>query len=229
VNLDASVSFIRLDVPPPTPQHPMISYLKGIAIQIQTPANNKTILILEVDRIGYELQVPQRMIMEVVLNAELQVFTHQQVREDGISLYGFSSAAERDLFRQLISVSGVGASLAIALLDKLGLADTVSAIVTSNIQRLSTAPGVGKKTAERLALELRSKLGQWRIAAGLNESLPLTNLNPTMQAEVEMTLLALGYTNDEILHALQAIGQDSLMVKSPNIEDWLRLAIASIS
>jgi holliday junction DNA helicase RuvA len=207
----------------------MISYLKGIAIQIQTPANNKTMLILEVDRIGYELQVPQRMIMEVVLNAELQVFTHQQVREDGISLYGFSCAAERDLFRQLISVSGVGASLAIALLDKLGLADTVSAIVTSNIQRLSTAPGVGKKTAERLALELRSKLGQWRISAGLSESLPLTNLNPTMQAEVEMTLLALGYTNDEILHALQAIGQDSLMVKSPNIEDWLRLAIASIS
>ncbi|WP_310429649.1 Holliday junction branch migration protein RuvA [Chamaesiphon sp. VAR_48_metabat_135_sub] len=207
----------------------MISYLKGIAIQIQTPANNKTMLILEVDRIGYELQVPQRMIMEVVLNTELQVFTHQQVREDGISLYGFSSAAERDLFRQLISVSGVGASLAIALLDKLGLADTVSAIVTSNIQRLSTAPGVGKKTAERLALELRSKLGQWRISAGLSESLPLTNLNPTMQAEVEMTLLALGYTNDEILHALQAIGQDSLMVKSPNIEDWLRLAIASIS
>ena len=207
----------------------MISYLKGIAIQIQSPSNNKTILILEVDRVGYELQVPQRMIMEVLINTEIQVFTHQQVREDAISLYGFNSAAERDLFRQLISVSGVGASLAIALLDKLGLADTVSAIVTSNIQRLSTAPGVGKKTAERLALELRSKLGQWRIAAGLSESLPLTNLNPTMQAEVEMTLLALGYTNDEILHALHAIGQDSLMVKSPNIEDWLRLAIASIS
>jgi holliday junction DNA helicase RuvA len=207
----------------------MISYLKGIAIQIQTPSNNKTILILEVDRVGYELQVPQRMIMEVTIDTEIQVFTHQQVREDAISLYGFISAAERDLFRQLISVSGVGASLAIALLDKLGLADTVSAIVTSNIQRLSTAPGVGKKTAERLALELRSKLGQWRIAAGLSESLPLTNLNPTMQAEVEMTLLALGYTNDEILHALQAIGRDSLMVKSPNIEDWLRLAIASIS
>jgi holliday junction DNA helicase RuvA len=207
----------------------MISYLKGIAIQIQTPTNNKTILVLEVNQVGYELQVPQRMIGEVILSAEIQVFTHQQVREDLISMYGFSSAAERDLFRQLISVSGVGASLAIALLDKLGLADTVSAIVTSNIQRLSTAPGVGKKTAERLALELRSKLGQWRIAAGLSESLPLTSLNPTMQAEVEMTLLALGYTNDEIRQALQAISQDSLMVKSPNIEDWLRLAIASIS
>jgi holliday junction DNA helicase RuvA len=206
----------------------MISYLKGIAIQIQTPANNRSILILEVNGIGYELQIPQRMTLEVVLNSEIQVFAHQQVREDSMSLYGFSSAAERDLFRQLISVSGVGASLAIALLDKLGLADTVSAIVTSNIQRLSTAPGVGKKTAERLALELRSRLGQWRVAAGLLETLPLTSLNPTMQAEVEMTLLALGYSNEEIQQALQAISQDSLMVKSPNVEDWLRLAIASL-
>ena len=206
----------------------MIGYLKGIAIQIQTPTSTRAILVLEVNQVGYELQVPQRMILEVVPNSEIQVFTHQQVREDQISLYGFSSLAERDLFRQLISVSGVGASLAIALLDKLGLADTVSAIVTSNIQRLSTAPGVGKKTAERLALELRSKLGQWRIAAGLSEALPLTSLNATMQAEVEMTLLALGYTNDEIHRGLQAIGQDSLMVKSPNVEDWLRLAIASI-
>ena len=205
----------------------MISYLKGIAIQIQT-ANNRAILVLDVNQMGYELQVPQRMLLEVVPSQEIQVFTHQQVREDQISLYGFSSAAERDLFRQLISVSGVGASLAIALLDKLGLADTVSAIVTSNIQRLSTAPGVGKKTAERLALELRSKLGQWRVASGLIESLPLTSLNSTMQAEVEMTLLALGYTNDEIRQALQAISQDSLMVKSQNIEDWLRLAISSI-
>jgi holliday junction DNA helicase RuvA len=206
----------------------MISYLKGIAIQIQTPANNRSILILEVNGIGYELQIPQRMTLEVVLNSQIQVFAHQQVREDSMSLYGFSSAAERDLFRQLISVSGVGASLAIALLDKLGLADTVSAIVTSNIQRLSTAPGVGKKTAERLALELRSRLGQWRVAAGLLETLPLTSLNPTMQAEVEMTLLALGYSNEEIQQALQAISQDSLMVKSPNVEDWLRLAIASL-
>ena len=206
----------------------MISYLKGTAIQIQTPTNTRSILVLEVNQVGYELQVPQRMIMEIAIDTEIQVFTHQQVREDSISLYGFSSAAERDLFRQLISVSGVGASLAIALLDKLGLADTVSAIVTSNIQRLSTAPGVGKKTAERLALELRSKLGQWRIASGLSESLPLTSLNSTMQAEVEMTLLALGYTNDEIHQALQAISQDSLMVKSPNIEDWLRLAISSL-
>jgi holliday junction DNA helicase RuvA len=206
----------------------MISYLKGIAIEIQTPTSTKTILILDVNHVGYELQIPQRMVAEIVPDREIQIFTHQQIREDQMSLYGFGSAAERDLFRQLVSVSGVGASLAIALLDKLGLVDTVQAIVTSNIQRLSTAPGVGKKTAERLALELRTKLGQWRIASGLSESIPMTNLNPTIQAEVEMTLLALGYTNDEIRSALQAIAHDSLISKSSNIEDWLRLAIANM-
>jgi holliday junction DNA helicase RuvA len=205
----------------------MIAYLKGTAIEIQTPTNNRTILVLEVNGIGYELQVPHRTIDSIVLNTEIQIFTHQQLREEQMSIYGFSSAAERNLFRQLISVSGVGASLAIALLDKLGLTDTVQAIVTSNIQRLSTAPGVGKKTAERLALELRGKLEQWRIASGSIEFPAATSLNQSMQAEVEMTLLALGYTNDEIRHALQAISQDSLMVKSQNIEDWLRLAIAS--
>lgn len=206
----------------------MINYLKGIAIEIQTPTSTRTNLILEVNQVGYELQIPQRMIVEVNIGAEIKVFTHQQIREDSMSLYGFNSAAERDLFRQLIGVSGVGASLAIALLDKLGLADTVNAIVTSNIQRLSTAPGVGKKTAERLALELRTKLGQWRVAAGLSATIPMANLNPGIQAEVEMTLLALGYTDDEIGVALQAIAQDSLISKSSNIEDWLRLAIANM-
>jgi Holliday junction DNA helicase RuvA len=206
----------------------MISYLKGMVIQFQTITNNRTILILEVNQIGYELQVPSRMMREFEVNREIQIFTHQQVGEDKVALYGFSSSAERDLFRQLISVSGVGSSIAIALLDKLGFNDLVQAIVTSNIQLLATAPGVGKKTAERLALELRTKLGQWREASGLSAIEPIASLNPSMQAEVEMTLLALGYTNTEIGKALQVISQDSLIVKSPHIEDWLRLAIASI-
>jgi Holliday junction DNA helicase RuvA len=206
----------------------MISYLKGQIIQIQTVTNNRTVLILEVNNIGYEMQIPSRTIREFDLNQERQIFTHQQVSEDKVALYGFGSAAERDLFRQLISVSGVGASIAIALLDKLGLSDLVQAIVTSNIQQLATAPGVGKKTAERLALELRSKLGQWREASGLSAIEPIASLNPNLQTEVEMTLLALGYTNAEIGKALQAISQDSLIVKSPHVEDWLRLAIASI-
>jgi Holliday junction DNA helicase RuvA len=206
----------------------MISYLKGMVIQFQTITNNRTILILEVNQIGYELQVPSRMMWEFEVNREIQIFTHQQVGEDKVALYGFNSSAERDLFRQLISVSGVGASIAITLLDKLGFNDLVQAIVTSNIQLLATAPGVGKKTAERLALELRTKLGQWREASGLSAIEPIASLNPSMQAEVEMTLLALGYTNTEIGKALQVISQDSLIVKSPHIEDWLRLAIASI-
>jgi holliday junction DNA helicase RuvA len=206
----------------------MIAHLRGIVSQIQAINNNRNLLILEVNGIGYELQIPQGMAKDLQIDAEIQVFTHQQVREDSISLFGFINMAERDLFRQLIGVSGVGASLAIALLDKLGAVELVQAIVASNIQLLATTPGVGKKTAERLALELRTKLGEGRVAAGLGELPPIANLNRELQAEVEMTLLALGYTNTEIAKALQTISQDGAIAKSPNIEDWLRLAIASI-
>jgi holliday junction DNA helicase RuvA len=206
----------------------MIAHLRGIVSQIQAINNNRNLLILEVNGIGYELQIPQGMAKDLQIDAETQVFTHQQVREDSISLFGFINMAERDLFRQLIGVSGVGASLAIALLDKLGAVELVQAIVASNIQLLATTPGVGKKTAERLALELRTKLGEGRVAAGLGELPPIANLNRELQAEVEMTLLALGYTNTEIAKALQTISQDGAIAKSPNIEDWLRLAIASI-
>jgi holliday junction DNA helicase RuvA len=206
----------------------MIAHLRGIVSQIQAINNNRNLLVLEVNGVGYELQIPQGMTKDLKIDAEIQVFTHQQVREDAVSLFGFINMAERDLFRQLIGVSGVGASLAIALLDKLGAVELVQAIVASNIQLLATTPGVGKKTAERLALELRTKLGEGRVAAGLGELPPIANLNRELQAEVEMTLLALGYTNTEIAKALQTISQDGAIAKSPNIEDWLRLAIASM-
>jgi Holliday junction DNA helicase RuvA len=206
----------------------MIGYLRGTVYQIQVINNNRNLLMLEVNGIGYELQISQRMAKELILESETQVFTHQHVREDAILLYGFGNVAERDLFRQLTSVSGVGAALAIALLDKLGSIDLVQAIVAGNIQLLATTPGVGKKTAERLALELRTKLGEDRAAAGLGELPPIGNLDRQLQAEVEMTLLALGYSNTEIAKALQSIAQDGAIAKSPHVEDWLRLAIASM-
>jgi holliday junction DNA helicase RuvA len=205
-----------------------IAYLRGTPISTQTINNNRTLLVLEVNNIGYELQIPQRMAETIALKTELQIFTHQQVREDSISLYGFTTVPERDLFRQLIGVSGIGASLAIALLDRLELPELVRAIVASDIKTLATTPGVGKKTAERLALELRTQLDRWREASGLESMPAVPDLNRELQTEVEMTLLALGYSKAEITKGLHAIGQDGLISKSTNIEDWLRLAISSI-
>ncbi|HLO52542.1 MAG TPA: Holliday junction branch migration protein RuvA [Kamptonema sp.] len=206
----------------------MINYLKGTVADIQK-SSNRVILILEVNQIGYEVQILPRMTGQLPPTGEVvQVFTHQQVKEDQIVLYGFISGAERDLFRQLVSVSGIGAQLAIALLETLGLQDLVQAIVGGNTRILAKTPGVGNKTAERLALELRTKLSEWRNQEGLSTSVP-AGVSSVIQEEVEMTLLALGYTGAEVMQALQALSQDSNLSKKGNAEDWIREAIAWLS
>lgn len=207
----------------------MIGSLKGIIADIQKGNGNRVTLLLEVNNVGYELQILPRMRMELPpLGETTQIFTHLQVREDQMVLYGFSSMAERDLFRQLISVTGIGTQLAIALLDTLGLQDLVQAIVGGNTRVLAKTPGVGNKTAERIALELKTKLSEWRNQAGLLSSIP-SNVAPHIQEEVEMTLLALGYTGAEVMKALQAISQDSSLAKQTNSDEWIRSAIAWLS
>lgn len=209
----------------------MISYLKGTVATIQKSSGNRVTLILDVNEIGYELQIPKRLSHELLAASEgkVQVFTHLQIREDQQVLYGFASAAERDLFRQLIGVSGIGAQLAIALIDTLGLPNLVQAIVTGNIRALAKTPGVGNKTAERIALELKTKLAEWRQLAGVSTPASATGPSPTILEDVEMTLLALGYENSEIGQALEAVSQDTLIAKSKNPEEWIRSAIAWLS
>ncbi|NEO75319.1 Holliday junction branch migration protein RuvA [Moorena sp. SIO4G3] len=210
----------------------MISYLKGTVASIQKSTGNRVTLILDVNYIGYEIQITRRLSQElpVALSEKtVQIFTHLQIREEQQVLYGFASAAERDLFRQLVSVNGIGAQLAIALLDTLGLPNLVQAIVTGNIRALSKTPGVGSKTAERIALELKTKLAQWHKVSEVESPLSPNGLSPGIQEDVEMTLLALGYENDEIAQALHAISEDAQVAKSKNAEDWIREAIAWLS
>lgn len=209
----------------------MISYLKGKISNIVRVNNNRIILILEVNNIGYEMQISNHFSQKLNQNKDdlVQIFTHFQVRDDQQILYGFATVAERDLFRQLINISGIGAQSAIALIDTLGLEELVRSIVTGNIKLLSKAPGVGQKTAERIALELKTKLAQWRLDAGVN--LNSTNIAPSAEimADLEMTLLALGYSNEEIQQAVSAISQDNLLIKNPHVEEWIRRAISFLS
>ncbi|MBE9118317.1 Holliday junction branch migration protein RuvA [Lusitaniella coriacea LEGE 07157] len=209
----------------------MISYLKGQAIETVKGLNNRIMLIVEVNQIGYEVQIPSRFARQVSLgtDAVMQVFTHQQMREEQPILYGFASAAERDLFRQLVSVSGIGAQLAIALIDTLGLENLVQAIVAGNVQTLSKTPGVGKKTAERIALELRTKLSQWRKLSGVKTATSAAVPSMAILEDVEMTLLALGYENEEIEQAFSTLSGDAQLLKNPNPEEWIRRAIAWLS
>ncbi|HAC64129.1 MAG TPA: Holliday junction branch migration protein RuvA [Cyanothece sp. UBA12306] len=209
----------------------MIFYLKGHPIETIKNTHNRILLILEVNQVGYEMQITSRFARQLSQNHQktIQVFTHLQIREDHPILYGFSTAAERELFRQLISVSGIGAQLAIALIDTLGLEELVQAIVNGNIRVLSQTPGVGQKTAERIALELKTKLSQWRKLVGI--TLPSTAAIPSLDVleDVEMTLLALGYTNEEINQAISTLSQDNQMLKNTNGEEWIREAITWLS
>ncbi|MBS0014919.1 MAG: Holliday junction branch migration protein RuvA [Arthrospira sp. SH-MAG29] len=204
----------------------MIGYLNGTVAGIYKKTGNRVILYLDVNGVGYELQIlPRMQNLDAKTGENLQVFTHLQVRDDLMVLYGFSSMAERDLFRQLVSVSGIGMQLAIALLDTLELPDLVQAIVGGNTGILTKTPGVGKKTAERITLELKTKLSEWRKQAGL-PTVSTSNLSAEIQEEVEMSLLALGYTSSEVMQALTAITSHSNLAENNSAEDWIKYAIS---
>lgn len=209
----------------------MINYLVGKIVDFAKIQNNRMYLILEVNSIGYELQIPHRFARELQQNdgETVTIFTHLQIREEQPILYGFSSTAERDLFRQLIAVTGIGNQSALALIDTLGLSDLVQAIVTSNIKILTKTPGVGQKTAERIALELKVKLSQWREATGLVSKASPVMIPMSVLEDVEMTLLAVGYTEEEINQALTALSQDQQLIKINQPEEWIRRAIAWLS
>ncbi len=132
----------------------MIAHLSGTLL-----AKQATSVILDVNGIGYEVTIPVTTFYDMAdagAQVSLRIYTH--VREDALQLFGFKTARERELFTLLISVSGIGPKSAIAMLSGMSADEIITAIRTSNLARLTSAPGVGKKTAERLVIELRDKM-----------------------------------------------------------------------
>ncbi|HEX7736647.1 MAG TPA: Holliday junction branch migration protein RuvA [Ktedonobacteraceae bacterium] len=152
---------------------------------------------------------------------EVRLHTHFQVREDGMALYGFSAEAERDAFEQLLGISGVGPKVALALLANMDAQTLYQAIADEDLQRLSLAPGVGKKLAARLVLELKGKLPSLAGAAGVGVS----PTGGSLQAEVLEALMGLGYSTSEAQAALRKIPQD----RSMTLEEQVTFALRSFS
>jgi Holliday junction DNA helicase RuvA len=200
----------------------MIVFLVGLLAAIEQ--GERCSVVLNVNGVGYRIKVPARILKDLpMLETIVKLHTHQMIRETEINLYGFLQAAERDLFVELIKVSGVGPAVGLALLNTLALPELVQAIVSNNSRVLALAPGVGTKTAQRLALELKTKLANWRQEASFSSG----RIVPSgIQEDVEMTLLALGYTPQEITQTLQAIAQENL---PPTTEEWVRAAITHLS
>lgn len=206
----------------------MIGYVKGFLADSQRLPNGRVILTVDAGGVGYDMQVNPRTLGELPpIGEPVQIFTHLQSREDVQVLFGFGNRAERDVFRLLISVSGIGPQMGMALLDTLGINELIQSVINGNNRVLSRTPGVGNKTAERIILELKTKLSEWRQHSGIVA--PTSGPVSAVQEDVEMMLVALGYTNSEISKALVAVGNSTALSKSDDTEAWIREAIAYLS
>ncbi len=197
----------------------MIGRICGTLIEKNPPQ-----IVVEANGIGYEIDVPMSTFYHLPASGEqVRLFTHFAVREDGHFLYGFASDDERQAFRQLLKVSGIGARTALAVLSGLSVSDLASAITLQEAGRLIKIPGIGKKTAERLLLELRDKLGKAlpQLPAGsLRTSFPN---EPDTRSDILNALLALGYNEREALSAMKALPDDA------TVSDGIRLALRQLS
>lgn len=178
----------------------MIGSLRGRIVGKQPPA-----LTLEVQGVGYELEVSMNTFYSLPeTGAEVRLLTHLTVRDDAHLLFGFADEDERHVFRALIKVSGVGAKLALAILSGIEAGDFKRCIEAGDMARLTRLPGIGKKTAERLIVEMRDRLGDWQTATAGD------SLGPRRQAadplhEATSALIALGYRPQEASRLLQAV------------------------
>ncbi|MEP7208995.1 MAG: Holliday junction branch migration protein RuvA [Casimicrobiaceae bacterium] len=173
----------------------MIGRLSGILIEKNPPQ-----VLLEVQGVAYEVDVPMSTFYNLPVTGErVALFTHLVVREDAHLLYGFGSDHERRAFRQLLKISGVGARTALAVLSGLSVAELAQAVTMQESGRLTRIPGIGKKTAERLLLELRDKLGaELTITVGMNRAAPVSS-------DVMHALISLGYNEREAVAAVKAL------------------------
>ena len=198
----------------------MIGWLKGEKICTWNNGS-RTGLILSCSGVGYEIQVLTRNLTSIHDSNEVPLWTHQIQREDGSFLIGFIEKADRDLFRKLISVSGIGTQSAIALLENQDANKLVDVITQKNIDHLIKCPGIGKRTAERLVVELHNKLLDFPInsAFGTNgtESYQERNLNMDIANEVKSALINLDYKETEIENAFREYekNENSRLSKTP--------------
>lgn len=194
----------------------MIGMLRGKVWEIQAER-----LVIDVLGVGYLVTVPYGLLAKCCPGQELVIYTHVVTREDDSSLYGFSSLEEKQLFLEMLSVSGIGPKAAIALLSTFGTVQIQSAIVSENLNLLTKVPGIGKKTAQRLILELKEKFkGHVTLPVGGDSfSTPPSHTH----SEALQTLLALGFGLDEARQALARQKDAGDLTTEEQVKKALRL------
>ena len=191
----------------------MIGRIQGILVSIHPPR-----LLVDCQGVGYEIDVPMSTLYQLpAINQSVTLMTHLQVREDAHQLFGFATETEREAFKALIKISGVGSRTALAILSGMSVNELVQTIALQESGRLTQVPGIGKKTAERLLLELKGKLAP---DLGVGDSKPRVI---EVTHEILQALLALGYSEKEALLTLKQIPPDS------SVSDGIRLGLKHLS
>jgi len=189
----------------------MIGRLTGTLAEKSPPQ-----LLIDVNGVGYEVDVPMSSFYNLpALGERVTLLTHFIVREDAQILFGFLTHDERQTFRQLIKITGVGPRMALSLLSGLSVGELAQAVARQETGRLVKVPGIGKKTAERLLLELKGKLADALVA-------PATVASDA-QADILQALIALGYSDREAAAALKSLPPDA------SVSDGIKLALKSLA
>jgi holliday junction DNA helicase RuvA len=202
----------------------MIGRIRGNLVHKQAP-----VIVVEAGGVGYELQVPMTTLFQLPeLGSEVALLTHFVVREDAQLLYGFIEEGDRSLFRELIKVSGVGPKLALTILSGMDAHSFARCVQRDDLSALVALPGVGKKTAERLLVEMRDKLKDWlaRVenAQGQVEGGGARTLLTDIVADAEGALISLGYKPQEASRMVTAVNDDSVR----DSEELIRRALKSM-
>ena len=191
----------------------MIGRIQGILVSVHPPR-----LLVDCQGVGYEIDVPMSTLYQLPeINQKITLLTHFQVREDAQQLFGFATETEREAFRQLIKISGVGSRTPLTVLSGMSVNELAQAIAMQEAGRLTQVPGIGKKTAERLCLELKGKLApDLGIVGGKPQAIEASS-------EVLQALLALGYSEKEAHLALKQIPPDT------TVSDGIRMGLKYLS
>ncbi|WP_296272439.1 Holliday junction branch migration protein RuvA [Pseudomonas sp. UBA6323] len=201
----------------------MIGRLRGTLAEKQPPH-----LLLDVNGIGYELEVPMTTLYRLPAVGEpVTLHTHQVVREDAHLLYGFFEKRERELFRELIRLNGVGPKLALALMSGLEVDELVRCVQAQDTAALVKVPGVGKKTAERLLVELKDRFKAWEsipAIAPLVVEPQLAQAVSSAENDAVSALISLGYKPQEASRAVAAVKEDGM-----SSEDLIRRALRGMA
>jgi Holliday junction DNA helicase RuvA len=201
----------------------MISRLRGQLLEKAPP-----LLLLDVNGVGYEVFAPMTTIYQLPeLGSEVTLHTHFVVREDVQQLFGFADTRDRQLFRTLIKVNGVGPKMALGIMSGMEVNDLVRCVRNDNVVALTTIPGIGKKTAERLLVELRDKLNEWELVVPDPINAHPGMAKPVDQAsEAESALVALGYKPQDAARMVNAVVVDKKNANiDTNSEMLIRLAL----